>query len=85
MREDLPSRELQDLRPVPGDGKLPLGWLRSIDRACTAWLLKRHQLGSPAQHRVTGAEAPKLDEEDESGLYFSAAGQVAIVSKEVAR
>ncbi|HSI13762.1 MAG TPA: hypothetical protein VK961_17085 [Chthoniobacter sp.] len=56
MREDIPSRDLQDLHPIPGDGRVPFGWLRSIDRACTAWLLKRDMLGSLAEPGDTPKE-----------------------------
>jgi hypothetical protein len=41
MRDDLPPGELQDLRPVPSDGQVPIRWMRSVNRACTAWLLNR--------------------------------------------
>ena len=41
MRDDLPSSELQDLRPVASDGPAPIRWVRSVNRACTAWLLER--------------------------------------------
>jgi hypothetical protein len=65
MREDIPSRDLQDLHPIPGDGRVPFGWLRSIDRACTEWLLKRDLLGSPAEHRVELGGAPKDEDAEE--------------------
>lgn len=52
MREDFPPRELRDLHPIPGDGRVPFGWLRSIDRACTEWLLRRDLLGPSAEQRV---------------------------------
>jgi hypothetical protein len=54
------------LHPVPGDGRVPLGWLRSIDRACTAWLLKRGLLGSPVEDRVDTAGAPSEEDEEEA-------------------
>jgi hypothetical protein len=41
MRDDLPSSELQDLRPVASDGPAPIRWVRSVNRACTEWLLER--------------------------------------------
>lgn len=59
MREDIPSRDLQDLHAISADGLVPYGWLRSIDRACTAWLLKRDRLGSLAEPRVESGDAPK--------------------------
>ncbi|MDR3404969.1 MAG: hypothetical protein P4L99_20870 [Chthoniobacter sp.] len=61
MREDLPPPEYQDLHPIPGDGQIPFGWLLSIDLACTAWLLRRHQLGSPAEDRVAMNADPDQD------------------------
>jgi hypothetical protein len=64
MREDLPSPELQDLHPVPGDGHVPFGWLQSIDRACTEWLLKRDLLGSPTEHRVDATGAARVTAEE---------------------
>ena len=65
MREDLPSRELQDLRPVPGDGRIPLGWVRAVYRACTVWLLERGLLGeSDAENIVIFEDIPWYGEED---------------------
>lgn len=64
MREDIPSPELQDLHPITSDGCVPQGWLRSLDRACTAWLLRRGLIGSPAKERLDLADAP-IEEEKE--------------------
>lgn len=61
MREDIPPRELQDLHPIPGDGRVPFGWLRSLDRACTEWLFKRDLLGSPKEHRADSNEASNTE------------------------
>jgi len=47
MREDLPSAELQNLYPAPSDGEVSPRWARSINRACTEWLLARG-LSEPA-------------------------------------
>ncbi len=58
MREDLPARELQNLRPVPSDGEISMHWARSVNRACTAWLLERGIFGSPWEYRYPGAPAP---------------------------
>ena len=68
MREDLPSRELQDLHPALGDGKVPIGWARSINQACTAWLLKRRLLGSPAQHRLFLFPTARPEDEEEAEI-----------------
>lgn len=62
MREGIPSRDLQNLHAISGDGLVPFGWLRSIDRACTAWLLKRDMLGSLAEPRVEPGDASKEKE-----------------------
>jgi hypothetical protein len=59
MREDIPSGDLQDLHPIPGDGWVPFGWLRSIDRACTAWLLRRDTLGSLIEPCAEPGDVPK--------------------------
>jgi len=41
---------------------VPFGWLRSIDRACTAWLLKRDLLSPSAEQRV-GSNGTQQEEE----------------------
>ncbi len=85
MREDLPPPEYQDLHPIPGDGRVPYGWLRSIDRACTAWLLQRHEFGSAAQHRLDRSDdADGDDKEEAADRNDSVAVNPAAISKEVA-
>jgi hypothetical protein len=65
MREDFPSREVQDLHPIPGDGRVPHGWLRSINRACTVWLLERGLI-EPAEDRVDTCGVPSEEDEEEA-------------------
>lgn len=62
MHDEPIPRELQDRHPLPGDGWVPFGWLRSIDRACTAWLLKRDLL-DPSVERPASLSAPANEEE----------------------
>jgi hypothetical protein len=66
VREDLLSGEWHDLCPAKGDGKMPIGWARSIDQACTAWLLKRGLYGSRVPHdlRPTPGSESEEDETD---------------------
>jgi hypothetical protein len=68
MREDLPSGELQDLRPALGDGKVPIGWARSINQACTKWLLKRGLLGAAAQHCLIPSPTARPEDEEEAEI-----------------
>ena len=68
MREDMPSAELQNLHPVPSDGEMSQRWARSINRACTAWLLARGLLDpateecEPAEKAAGGLAGPAGEE-----------------------
>jgi hypothetical protein len=56
MREDLPSTEQQDLRPVPGDGEVSRRWARSVNQACTVWLLARGLLEPASESGYTAKD-----------------------------
>jgi len=62
MHDESIPRELQDLHPIAGSGRVPFGWLRSIDRACTVWLLKRDLLG-PSTERTVNPSSSTNEEE----------------------
>ena len=62
MHDESIPRELQDLHPIAGSGRVPFGWLRSIDRACTVWLLKRDLLGPATERRVSLGRTMKEEE-----------------------
>ncbi len=64
MRDDLPSDEWQDLCPARGDGKVPIGWARSIDQACTAWLLKRGLYGPTPPRGLLPKPRPESEEDE---------------------
>lgn len=67
MRENLPSREFRDLRPVPGNVGFPERWARSVNRACTAWLMERGLLGSLMEEYRPFSESINQDRESNAG------------------